>query len=673
MSLNHLLEQARGPWVWDGLRIDAASEDSDVADRVARRTKIHRSAIGAFWLACIAVCVVVPAWNYLRLQRWVFRLRHYLRHDVLRRYRHIHGSRLYHNQSLKIACFWLAITAFCSLFRADGDLAQITKRLGRIAVALMPPLLFLTLRPSPLPHTLYLTLVPLHKWLSRVVVLISVIHTALYSWYFLETGVFLTKMKKPANYWGVVALTLFLLIAVTSVSQTRRRNYRAFYYVHYLSTVFTVVLLHFHARPPIPYYTAMNATILLAQIVYRVWHTAKTMVSVLQISSTLAIVEFPLKDLVKKPILPSSHIRVSRFNERSIFSRIFHQLVPFQHPYTIASLPTDDTVKLIVRCGKFQLRSGMKLLVTGVFEPRIDFLQVPTKTQLLSSPEVTLRHNSQLRFIVSARRAFMVVGGSAISFGLPLLRILNFNGVTVRLIWVTRDFKDLTLLNHFKNNFDGLEIYITQPVGGEQDLQIDYIDFENNLENNADTRERSPLLGSSRSESKYGTTSTMPTSFENSLENHGKSNEADEIDFTQIYSVGNLRRKTKFDMLSAGAIDSSVFRKPSVVTAPVDQIDSDIEDGEQMANSNTLKIPAGVKVFFGRPNLTNADYQWCLERECIGPSITNDCSYEERFRPGAKDLSHVWVVAAGPHGLVENTKRWATDGGLHFHEESFTL
>lgn len=37
------------------------------------------------------------------------------------------------------------------------------------------------------------------------------------------------------------------------------------------------------------------------------------------------------------------------------------------------------------------------------------------------------------------------------------------------------------------------------------------------------------------------------------------------------------------------------------------------------------------------------------------------------------DLAKVWVLAAGPKGLVESTKRWATDGGLHFHEESFSV
>lgn len=144
--------------------------------------------------------------------------------------------------------------------------------------------------------------------------------------------------------------------------------------------------------------------------------------------------------------------------ENNWLKRLFHFLVPLQHPYTIASLPTDETVKLIVRNGRFPLISNKRYLVTGAFEPRLAFMQKPGKpgspvshsvrgNTFLSSGALSL---SRLSFEISARRVLMCVGGSAISFALPLLRILNFNGVTVKLMWVVRDFRDLKVLHHSK-------------------------------------------------------------------------------------------------------------------------------------------------------------------------------------------------------------------------------
>ncbi|SCU99316.1 LADA_0H18954g1_1 [Lachancea dasiensis] len=643
---------------------------SKTSDRAVRRAMIQRSADSAIWIAVVTLCVLLPLWNYLSLKRWVFKLKHHLRHDILRKARWLHGSRFYHNQGFKVCSFWITVVTLCSLISSGGDLIQITKRLGRIAVALMPPLLFLTLRPSPLPHTLYLSLLPIHKWISRIVVLLSALHAVFYSWFFIINRSFIVKIQKLANLWGVLALFLFGFIAVTSVSQVRRYNFRLFYYVHYVATWLSVILIHYHARPPVRYYTAMNCFLLIAQVGYRIYNSSDVRVTVKDISPTLLLVDFPMSGLRNKPLMPSSHVRLAPSYKHSILQRIFQQVVPLQHPYTIASLPYDESVKLIVRRGRFNIRNNSEYFVAGAFEPKLDFMSKTEKS--LFSKDVLLFQNkspalvaSPLNYNIDARRALIVAGGSAISFGLPLLRILNFNGVTVKLKWVTRDYRDLRLLNHFKNNFEGLEIYITGSETDEQDLQIDYIDFDED-----ETRLDLTTTPAARPSSDYGTFKSPNNSSTPTLQSQGRSNREDEIDFTQMFSSRNSRAKNFESLQNASNFfdTENSFRKPSILLAPSER---ETEEGAYNDDSpKSLKIPAGVQVFFGRPNLTSNDYHWCLEKECIGPSESNDC-----YAPKAHvdDLSRVWVLAAGPLQLVENTKRWAYDGGLHFHEESFTV
>ena len=176
--------------------------------------------------------------------------------------------------------------------------------------------------------------------------------------------------------------------------------------------------------------------------------------------------------------------------------------------------------------------------------------------------------------------------------------------------------------------------------------------------------------------SNYGTFKSTDFSSGRTFQSQGRSNQEDEIDFTQMYSARGLKSKKSFlSQKSMSSLDEhGIFRKPSIVVPPPEQAESTHSLPTSYGSEpKSLKIPAGVQVFFERPNLTNHDYQWCLERECIGPSDTNDCFRLNGPAAHVDDLSRVWVIATGPPQLVENTKRWATDGGLHFHEESFTL
>ncbi|CCD23974.1 putative ferric-chelate reductase NDAI_0C03140 [Naumovozyma dairenensis CBS 421] len=675
-------------------------------DKVVRTTQVRTWTRYCLLCSTIMICILLPLRNYLILTERFFSISHRLKHHILGRQSLLHKSRLYHNRSFRICLFWFATLCFFTFYNTQQDLLQITKRMGRIAVAMMPPLLFLSLRPSPLPKTLYLSLLPIHKWISRIVVLESLLHTGFYLLYMQKKNS-LQKLKKLPNIYGIIAMLLFIAIGATSINPVRRCNFRLFYYIHYSFTWMTVILLHFHARPGIPYYTAMNCIILSYQIYYRVSHTRQTVVTTYPVSPSLTLLEFPLSDLTNKPTLPSAHVRLN-ICHKNFIKRIFFKIIPFQHPFTIATLPTDETIKLIIRNGQLPLRTNKSYDVTGAFDPELNFIEQPTKPSNLTNSLLETYSNynpfqvnstslltSPLHYIIHAKRVLIFVGGSAISFGLPLLRILNFNGVVVRLIWVSRDYRDLKLLSYFKNNFQGMEIYISGCIGKEQDIQIDYVDFDQpSRENVCDISENTfhpcqricaeQTLHSDETKPitkgrscKYGSIKKCSTS--TNLTNMAESKEIDEIDFTSMFGSGKKKSKSVVNVseLESGLTlrNEDPFRKPITINPPPCDFKpyNKLQTNMESPNNMKVKVPSGVKVYFGRPTLCETDYEWCLERDCSA-DVQDDAGCQTNYESNEiEDLSNVWVVAAGPAGLVESTRRWTNDLGLHFHAENYAV
>jgi hypothetical protein len=552
-----------------------------------------------------------------------------------------------------------------------NDLLFITKRLGRISAACLPGLLFLTLRPSPLPKVLYLLLLPLHKWISRIVVLEGFLHTVMYIIYYQRIGT-LQKLWKWQNEMGFIAMFAFAAIGITSLPKIRRMAFKTFYVTHYLMTWISVFALHYHARPGIGLYTIMNVTILLYQIWYKWSKTQVATISVTCISPTLALVEFPTSKITKSIALPGGHVRIN--NKSGFLKNLFFQIIPLAHPFTIASLPNDRTTRLIIRRGKFPLVTNREYYVTGAFEPELDFIQEqssffhrmlePNYQANLSSP---LTNVSPMKYKVTAERVLIVVGGSGISFGIPLMRILNYNGVGNRLIWVCRDIKDLNLLNHF-HGIQGIECYITSDVV-EDDIVIDY--YEDKTQENLIQR--------------------IPNNY-GSIE---EQEEPDEIDFT---TIGRTYQEAHTKSASFG--DSSVFQDNEDVEIDIsgtckfkeDSGGSNSHDTTVRASKSepllnppedfdleafkSIKIPKSANIFYGRPNLGSEHYNWCLQSQCVGPTFSRGgetVCCRDIDQGHQIDRSKVWVVAAGPSGLVDHAKQWATDGGLQCHVESFSV
>lgn len=334
------------------------------------------------------------------------------------------------------------------------DLIYLAKRLGRIALALMPLLYLLSMRPSLLPRSFYLQLVHIHKFLSRMVVIASVIHGILYAVIYYQKNT-LSKLKKTQNVLGILALLVFVGMALTAFARWRRRFFELFYQIHFVGAWISLPMLRWHSRPRSDAYLAMCAGLLAFQVIAKLWMTCTTKIRVQYISSTLLLIDIPKSQLAPRrfwawPI--ASHVRLSR----SIANPL--NWVRSSHPYTIASLPDDNSLKLVVRPGDFKLKLRRDYSVFGPHEC------VPN--------HVMHQIHSYL-----VRRVLFVIGGAGIAFGAPMLRYIRMHGADVRMLWVMRDPYDARVLPqlglHEEVLRGNIEIYYTGESINHNDKEAD--------------------------------------------------------------------------------------------------------------------------------------------------------------------------------------------------------
>lgn len=311
------------------------------------------------------------------------------------------------------------------LFAGTGyDLQHLVKRAGRVSVAVLPAIYLLALKPSPFPNTFYLDLLPLHKWFSRLTFVIMLGHGILYVYIYAGKGK-LFKLLAWKNVSGIVALLFFLAMGMTSLSPVRRVVYRLFYGIHYVLAWAVVPLVWYHCQPPANEYIYVLLGILGFQTLYRIFHTRHSKLRVQFMSNSLYLVSVPKKDMPRSYLpsvdAPGSHLRVCEPLWKP------STWVQSSHPYTIASLPHEDPVQLVIRKSTFPVKLRHLYGLMGPFRSvSDDFLDAVRYNQI--------------------RRVLFVVGGSGVAFAAPLLRYLYDRGVEVKLLWAIRDSQDVTVL-----------------------------------------------------------------------------------------------------------------------------------------------------------------------------------------------------------------------------------
>lgn len=344
------------------------------------------------------------------------------------------------------------LTPFIHHYSLVGHVSVYLKRLGRLSYVLAALNLFITLRPNPiLRGYAYVDLIPLHKWLSRSIFVLSSIHGIgfLIKWGLdPQVSIVAKAVRKPYNFVGVIISTLLAFLIVLSLKPMRRFSYRTFYLMHTIASWAFIFLTAVHARPGVfvPY-TLINLGLVTLHLITRTAFARQ--VELLPKSSGdtglgLSKIKLP-RSAMPDTFYPGCHLRIS------LYRRInpLYYLLP-SHPYTVASLSEDKNVELIVR----EHATGFRLL-TG--------LQYTILNHYDSFPRSALQ---------DATRVALVCGGSGISYALPIFRYFASNAITgqikyLKLIWLVRDSSDLSVLQDMSTlafKTAQFEVFVTRSV-----------------------------------------------------------------------------------------------------------------------------------------------------------------------------------------------------------------
>ncbi|KAK6198186.1 ferric reductase [Scheffersomyces amazonensis] len=323
------------------------------------------------------------------------------------------------------------------------------KRSGRIAYALIPLNIFLVLRPSNiigLKIGYYLETLNLHKWISRLIVLASLVHGSGFAYKWILEGTLIEKSFRLLNFLGIGVAFFAFILGIISIRPLRQKFYQLFYIWHDLTAWLFVVLIAFHARPGVSWITGINILLLVYQIYQRVFKAVY--IQNIQVigskNSSLQIVRIAKPSEFTATYLPGSHIRLtySNLNYKS-------WLLP-THPFTVVSSNDSPNIELIMKpTTKFRLETSLIYSLTGPF-PSL-------------SPQ----------FFDTVQNLNIICGGSGISFGIPVFKFLS-QSTTIRslnLIWCVRNRRDIKILEHFFDRIPhNLHIYVTGGTSKDETL-----------------------------------------------------------------------------------------------------------------------------------------------------------------------------------------------------------
>lgn len=474
---------------------------------------------------------------------------------------------------------WAFILLIFCYYRTPDSLNGISKRLGRITYAIIPLSVILSLRPSPLPSTYYISLLEFHKWVSRTAVLLGATHGVTYLIYLVQAGKG-AKIAKWQNLLGIFMLVAFLVMFFTSLRPFRTRFYSSFYRIHYVLAWFSVVAGIFHARPGVVFLAGWTIFTLFSAIVYRLIISKSIAISDVEyLSPTLLYITLPRSTIGDFTI--GSHIRIS--------GTLLNPLtwISSSHPYSIASLPSDGHLKLLIRKTRFDILANAKYSMSGPYNS-------PMESEL-----------------IKAKKLLFYAGGSGLSVAAPMVRFIELRKkATVKLIWVTRDIRDLAALDRLNVDHSLVDVYIT----GNQN---------NSYESDA------PGAPSSSAGEDYRAIEGGETLDEEAIE---------------------------FDNLQPGDHLGSFPRQENEESDEEDLIvseDRQVGPSESATLEDQYRVPDGLLVTYGRPNIQKAAGEF--------------------FDLNDHGSLTAFVMACGPRKLVDDVHAWAYQKRYQFYGEKFAL
>ncbi|KAI5964774.1 AIM14 [Candida pseudojiufengensis] len=385
---------------------------------------------GYYTLAFSALLIVYLSFTkYIYIQQW--KRKGYLS-KILRN--------LQHPSTWIILLIWIIICCSMSqigIHHFSEEYITICKRLGRIGYSLIPLNIYLILRvqnSSSLNIGYYLQNLNLHKWISRLIFFLCLLHAIGFTFKWIK-GKTISKFFGIWNFLGLIVLIPFIVLIFVSIRIMGRKNYTLFYVIHNVTAWLMVLLITLHARPGVLPIAGINIILLIYQLYLRFLGGYKidsikimdTPNSTLQIIRVALPINFPVWS-------PGSHIRLNY----PVSS--FKSWIGPTHPFTIASIYEDNHQSfdlIIKKTQTFYINSHLSYYLTGPY---------------LALPQP---------FFNTSEIVNIICGGSGISFGLPILQYFKINSpnTIINLIWCVKNERDLFIVE--KLNLSDVQIFVT--------------------------------------------------------------------------------------------------------------------------------------------------------------------------------------------------------------------
>ncbi|KAJ5767293.1 uncharacterized protein N7511_004909 [Penicillium nucicola] len=163
-------------------------------------------------------------------------------------------------QAILVVLYFISQVVYCVYldYRVNEKkalIAELRGRSGTLAVLNMVPLFLLAGRNNPLISILHIsfdTYNLLHRWLGRMVVLESVVHTAAWAVNACDEQDFnhmLARVRDtPFFAWGLVGTVSMIFLCLHSPSPIRHAFYETFLHLHQLAAVFAFLGVYLHLQ-----------------------------------------------------------------------------------------------------------------------------------------------------------------------------------------------------------------------------------------------------------------------------------------------------------------------------------------------------------------------------------------------------------------------------------------
>ncbi|CZR51557.1 related to ferric reductase, NADH/NADPH oxidase and related proteins [Phialocephala subalpina] len=331
---------------------------------------------------------------------------------------------------------YLVLVVVCTFYALNpNDLLQwedLGYRAGFIAICQMPLIILLAGKRNIIGFVTgvgYERLAWLHRWVARSLLFSVLLHMFFWFEEWLKYDYVETKLKEdPLTQKGLIASGILLWIVLSSAAPIRGLSYEVFVAQHIISWLAFMAVVWIHVPTKNRIWIILPLTFWGSDRIVRLGYIIYNNISLFHKNRQPGILAckatFTLLD-DKHTRITIAHPPISWTPGQHVFLSV-PVLAPFtSHPFTIASLATDNTMEFIVRAKKGATKSFFKfadktapILPSYSSTSSINEERLETRTVLIDGPYSRIRPLRQFDSVL------FIAGSTGATFTVPLLRDL---------------------------------------------------------------------------------------------------------------------------------------------------------------------------------------------------------------------------------------------------------